>query len=101
MEDLNHKWSQISDALETAGLDVQGTFQKRQRDWFDESDEVRELLRIKNTAHGSAISHPNSVYLRRMFAEVRAETQRKLREIEKNWWLIYAQELQSYAETND
>ena len=101
-EGLDHKWSQISDALRSAGLDVLGTSRRRHRDWFDESDhEVRELLRVKNAAHGSAVSHPNSEYLRRKFAEVRAETQRRLREIENNWWLSFAQELQSYADTND
>ena len=98
---LDHTWSQISDTLRSAGLDALGTSRKRHRDWFDESNqEVKELLRTKNAAHNAAIAHPNSTYLRRKFAEVRAETQRRLREIENKWWLSFAQELQSYADTN-
>lgn len=100
--DLDHTWSQIADTVRSAGLDALGTSRKRHRDWFDESDQqVKELLRTKNAAHNAAISHPNSSYLRRKFAEVRAETQRRLREIENKWWLSFAQELQSYADTND
>ena len=88
LEDLNHKWSQISDALLSVSLDLLETSRKRHKDWFNESDhEVRELPCIKIAAHCSAILHPNSVYLRRKFAEVRAETQRNLRKIENNWWL--------------
>ena len=102
MEDLDQKWSQISDVLKSAGLEVLGASRKRHRDWFDESDqEVAELLRNKNTAHRSALSHPKSAFLRGKFAEVRAETQRRLREVENNWWLSFAQEIQSYADTND
>ena len=100
--DLDHAWTQLSDTLQSAGLETLGTSRKRHRDWFDESDqEIKDLLRTKNAAHNAAISNPNSIYLRRKFAEVRAETQRRLREIEDKWWQSFARELQSYDDTND
>ena len=100
-EDLDVSWGRISDAICSDGLAALGTSRKKHRDWFDESDEVVELIRAKNAANASAIANPNSVHLRQKFADLRAETQRRLRVIENNWWENFATEIQTYADTND
>ena len=101
-DDSNLRWEGTLCVVRTAGLAALGTSQRKHRDWFDENDQaINELLRAKNAAHSAALSRPGSGHLRQRFAELRAETQRKLREMENSWWMSFARKIQNYADSND
>ena len=98
----NLRRERITNAVRSAGLAGLGTNRRKHRDWFDESDPtIRELLQAKHAAHAAVLRCPNSVNLRWRFAELRAETQRRLKAIKNDWWSSLAREIKSHADSND
>ena len=58
-------------------------------------------LSEKNAAHTATLRNPSSLILRQRFAAERAVAQRRLRQLENNWWQDLAREIQGYADTNN
>ena len=100
--DPNTMWDHIAAGLMDNASHVLGHQTRKNRDWFQENNaEIRKLLREKNAAHGACLRNPSSVALRQKFSQLRSITQKKLREIENNWWLTLSREIQGYADTNN
>ena len=79
-----------------------GYSSKKHQDWFDENNaEIRKLLQAKHEAHAAILRNPKSVELQSKWKQIRAQLQKELRHMENSWWRQKAQELQSYADTND
>ena len=99
---LAARWDHFATELLETAEEKLGTDRRRDRDWFAENaDEIRPLLKEKNDAHAASLRNPSSRYLRQRFAETRARTQSRLRELENNWWQGLAREIQGYADTNN
>ena len=99
---VDEGWKQLAEVVRGAAQDVVGYANKKNKDWFDDnSNEVKNLLDSKNKGHAARNGSPNSVYLRERWRNLRAQTQRCLRDIENQWWLDKAAEIQRYADSND
>uniref|UniRef100_A0A0L8FF39 Uncharacterized protein n=1 Tax=Octopus bimaculoides TaxID=37653 RepID=A0A0L8FF39_OCTBM len=98
---LTSEWDILATTIANAVKDILGVLNRRHQDLFDDnSTEIHSLLRETNAARNR--------YLRQLTAangrhweRFRPEVQRKLRTIQNNWWKTKAQEIQSYADTND
>ena len=95
-------WRNLTATIESVAKDTIGLKTRVHRDWFDENDsDIRRLLSEKNSAHSASLRNPSSIAHRNRFRELRAHVQRELRRMENEWWVQLAQEIQTYADSND
>ena len=59
------------------------------------------LLMQKNKAHDAWLSNPSSTHLKQIFDNLKKETQPRLRDMENEWWINEAKNLQHLADNND
>ena len=79
-------WGRVSERLLAAAMEILGPVRNNHRDWFNECGAaITTLLAKTNRAHTACLRNPSSVELRQRFAELRAETQTRLREFEDSW----------------
>ena len=94
-------WSKMSTATFNASAEILGFTKKKNADWFNENEsEIQELIRERNTALRSKLSNPSQYNISKLKA-ARATLQRKLREMENNWWLRKAEIMQQEADINN
>ena len=95
-------WNLFSKRIMEAAVEEIGYSSKRSKDWFDSNAEgIQELLEAKYKANAAYLRNPSSEYLKRKWKESRATVQRELREMENQWWLELANEVQGYADSGD
>ena len=98
----SEKWQNFQSALYRASKEVLGHPKRKNQDWFDDSDpSIFELLREKRKAHLACLSKPSCQRARSTFSKVKAELQRKLRDMEDSWWDQKAEEIQRLADIGD
>jgi exonuclease III len=101
-DEVETTWDCMTSAMLSAAADTVGLQGRKHRDWFDENSTViHELLAEKNSAHNAVLRNPSSVILRTRFRELRSAAQRSLRELENQWWVSLAGEIQGFADSND
>ena len=94
-------WQRLSFDLRGCAESTLGIRRWKNRDWFDENSSVNvELFQAKYRAHNAAVANPSSVTLGNRFKEVRSETQRELRQLQNDWKVSLADEIQRYADSN-
>ena len=99
--EVNELWNTIASTLHTTCLEALGTTQKKNPDWFNENaEEILPLLEKKNSALTAHLASPSSLLLHRKWKEARSVTQRRLREIQNEWWINKAREIQRHADEN-
>ena len=75
-------WQALSTGLLDASQAILGNLVRRHQDWFhDNATDIRSLVNDKNVAHNALLRNPTSHTF---------YVQRKLRWIEKNWWVEMA-----------
>ncbi|XP_033111864.1 craniofacial development protein 2-like [Anneissia japonica] len=94
--DIEALWSSLSEALQNASKEVLGYTRRKNPDWFDEN--VDEILPLLNAAFQDRLAHPASTVLEKW--KRTTSTQRRLREIQNEWWINKAREIQRYADDN-
>ena len=100
-EELTAEWDRLSKLLLIGAKTVSGVKQKRNRDWFDENDsEIKRLLEERNSLHAATLNG-KSPGLRGRYAELRATVQRRLRGMEKTWWVELVETMQMHADTGN
>ena len=100
-EEVDSLWNRIITKIHNSALECLGTMKRRSKDWFDDSnDTIRQLLLDKNKAHDAYLSNPSSISTKKKWQEKRAETQRALRQLQNDWWMAKAREIQQYADDN-
>jgi exonuclease III len=93
-------WEAFINVTSNVSLETLGTAPKSKNDWFDEAaPEIHDLLKRKNEAHDQFISRPTR-HSHNRWKELRAKTQKKLRELQNEWWLQKARKIQEYADAN-
>ncbi|XP_037780222.1 uncharacterized protein LOC119576642 [Penaeus monodon] len=82
--------------------EVLGFTTKRNKDWFDENNqEIQELLTKKRSAHQAHLAQPSCPVKKAVFRLICSNLQRKLREIQNEWWTNHAEKTQLCADTGD
>lgn len=100
-ETLDQTWGDFVARVSDVASSLLGTAPRKSHDWFDESSgEIHELLKKKNESHQRYLSIPTRQSYAR-WKELRSETQRRLRDLQNNWWLRKAQEIQGFADSNN
>ena len=95
-------WDFLSKNVMEIAVEELGYSTKRNKDWFDaNADGIHELLETKYKANAAYLNNPSSAFLKRKWRESRSEVQRVLREMENQWWLQLAAEVQGYADSGD
>ena len=75
---------------------------KENKDWFDENDaEIQQLIKDKRSCHQRVLSNPDNQAARGNYRQACSTLQKKLREIQNDWWLALAERTQRFADTED
>ncbi|PZC85177.1 hypothetical protein B5X24_HaOG202362 [Helicoverpa armigera] len=91
---IDAEWRCFADNLHKVSKLVIGRVQKKNQDWFDDSDtELRQLVGEFRCSLRSAHSNQERNALHQVL-------KRKVRELKNEWWLAKAQDLQRLADTN-
>ena len=100
--DLNENWSALRDVVYQTSLEHLGPTQRKHQDWFDENNgEIQDLLEKKHYLHKTFLNDPSSQSKRDAYKAVRRTVQAKLRKMKDTWYSRRAEEIQSYAESNN
>ena len=92
-------WENLKNAILKTSEEVLGYSKKQNKDWFDESNrEIQELLAKKRAAHQAHLAQPNCPEKKAFFRQVCSTVQRKLREIQNEWWDNLAWKTQMHAD---
>lgn len=71
------------------------------KDWFDENDMEIQLIHEKRSSHQRTLSDPDNLAAKSSYRHACSTLQRKLREIQNNWWLTLAERTQLHADTGN
>ena len=95
-------WTQLKTAILQTSAEVLGLSTKKSKDWFDENNvEIQELLVSKRSAHQAHLAQPFCPVKKAAFRLVCSSLQRKLREIQNEWWTNLAVKTQLCADTGN
>ena len=99
---IEEGWKSLSSAVASSAEEVLGRAPRKNQDWFDANQqEIQGIVDTKNKALAASLSNPSSVHLRNKYKEARANCQRALRNMENEWWLRLAADIQGYADSGD
>jgi len=75
---------------------------KKNKDWFNESDqEIQQLLAKKRSAHQAHLAQPSCSVKKAAFRAACSNLQSKLRIIQNKWWTNLAEKTQLCTDTGD
>ena len=98
----NILWENLKSAILKTSEEVLGHIKKKNKDWFDENDkEIQDLLSMKRTAHQAHLAQPTCPVKKATFRRACSILQRKLREIQNDWWDYLAMKTQLCADVGD
>ena len=99
---LETLWVHLKTAISQTAEEVLGYTTRKNKDWFDENNqEVQELLTQKRSAHQAHLAQPSCPEKKAAFRLVCSKLQRKLREIQNEWWTNLAKSTQMCADAGD
>ena len=99
---LTHDWTTFCNSLQEASEAVLGFKSKKHQDWFDDNNtHIHALLHERNLAYAATLRNPDSPDARDKWKELRSRVQRELRQMENNWWIEKARQMQHLADTNE
>ena len=99
---LETLWVHLKTAISQTAEEVFGYTTRRNKDWFDENNqEIQELLTQKRSAHQAHLAQPSCPEKKAAFRLVCSILQRKLREIQNEWWTNLAKSTQMFADAGD
>ncbi|XP_069752263.1 uncharacterized protein [Narcine bancroftii] len=95
-------WDQLKTTILQSTEEVLGFSSRKNKDWFDEnSQEIQELLAKKRAAHQAHLTKPSCPEKKQAFRRACSHLQRKLREIQNEWWTSLAKRTQLSADIGD
>ena len=99
---IEEQWSALRDAVYSAASEHLGPSTRKHQDWFDENEkEIQSLLDEKHQLFRALQNDPTSQSKKDAFASARRKVQKKLREMQDNWFSKKAEEIQGYADSHD
>ena len=100
--DPEKMWQDLKSTLQEPTAEVVGFTTRKNKDWFDESDEeIQQLISDKRSCHQRVLSNPGYQAAKESYRQACCTLQKKLREIQNDWWLALAQRTQHYADTGN
>ena len=101
IEDPLQQWEQLKLALQEASVEAIGFVTRKNRDWFDESDnEIQKLLEKERSCHKFVLARPNDRSAKAAYREACSSLHR-LRTLKNNWWTEIAEHTQRLADAGD
>ena len=103
-EDMNveDSWNMLKTSICKASASALGYRKRRNQDWFDSNATgIHKLLEEKKAAHDAHLSCPQSADLKEKFLSLKRSLQLRLRQMENDWWLNKAAEIQEYSDSNN
>mgnify|MGYP000515452830 CR=1 FL=1 len=95
-------WENLKSAILKTSEEVLGHTKKKNKDWFDENNkEIQDLLSKKRAAHQAHLAQPTYHVKKATFRQACSILQRKLRELQNDWWDRLAMESQLCADVGD
>ena len=99
---VEEQWSAFRDVVYSTASEHLGPATRRNQDWFDENEEeIQALLAEKQQLFRAHQNDPSSQSKKDAFANARRKVQKKLREMQDNWFSNKADEIQGYADSHD
>ena len=99
---IEEGWKGIFTTAAAVAEEELGRAPRKNQDWFDSNVQgIQEVLENKNKALAASLSNPSSTYLRDKYKKARANCQRILRDMENEWWLNLAADIQRFADSGD
>ena len=100
--DVETGWKHLLDSVAVVAAETVGFTTRKNQDWFDANlPGIQDVLQSKHRALAAHLSNPASVYLKEKWKEKRASAQRMLRQVENDWWMGLAAEIQGFADSGD
>ena len=100
--DLNEQWGNIKRAILVAAEETIGLEKHKSQDWFDENDtQIREIIDKKRKAKVAWENAPRSRAKEREYRTLKSQAQREIRQLQNDWWIAKANEIQGYADRNE
>ena len=100
--DIESDWAAFRDSVYSAAKDEIGVARRKHRDWFDENNEnIQCLLQEKHKHHKALLNDPKSERKKALYVNSRKTVQRELRQMQDVWYSKKADEIQSYADSNN
>ena len=94
-------WAELREATFEAAVEVLGYTKRPNADWFNENDQaIKKNIEERNQALTAKLSNPSASNQEKL-RKARSNLQRNLREMENDWWLQKAHEMQKMADTNN
>lgn len=91
---IDAKWHTFSTRVHRVSQQVVGNLQKKNQDWFDESD--AEILKLVEEYRCSL----RRVHSNQQRKDLHQALKKRVRDLKDRWWLLKAQELQLLADTS-
>ena len=100
--DIESEWAAFRDSVYSAAKDVLGVACRKHKDWFDENNEkIHCLLEEKHKHYKAFLTDQKSVRKKALYVNSRKTVQRELRKMQDEWYSNKADEIQSYADSNN
>ena len=98
----NILWENLKSAILKTSEEARGHTKKKNKDCFDENNkEIQDLLSKKRAAHQDHLAQPTCHVKKATFRRACSILQRKLRELQNDWWDCLAMETQLWADVRD
>lgn len=99
---MERSWEIFKSAIHAASTNVIDYRKMKNQDWFDNNcTRIHKLLEEKKSAHDAYLACPQSAILKAIFQTLGSTVKIKLKQIENDWWLQKAAEVQGFADTNN
>ena len=93
--DPEKMWQDLKSTLQETTAKIVGFTTRKNKDWFDESDEeIQQLISDKRSCHQRVLSNPGYQAAKESYRQACCTLQKKLRKIQNDWWLALAQRTQ-------
>ncbi|CAI9725677.1 Hypothetical predicted protein [Octopus vulgaris] len=94
-------WEQLKTAILQPTAEILGFTKKKDKDWFDENDVLIQKLLKKRSVHQAHLAQPTCLEKKAAFGQACSLLQRKLREVQIEWWTSLARRTQLCADSGD
>ena len=99
-------WDEFKDVVQRVGKETLGFVNKKHEDWFDDNDtEIKTLLSEKRSVEsillGNNVSQQETQSCKIRLKTLKGSIQKRLRQIQNNWWNEKAGQVQTAADAGD
>ena len=96
------QWRQMKTILQETTAETVGLPTRKHQDWFDEADmKIQELLGKKRSCHNHFLAKPDNQAVKSAYETPCSTLQAKLRTMQNDWWIGFAERTQRYADMGD